>query len=384
MKSKVAVVRCDSYQIETVSEAVTKGIDLLGGISAFTQAGENILFKPNLLVGDRPEKSSTTHPMVFQAVSEAFKGGGANLFYGDSPGKGNPERTAQQAGLKDVADKLGITLADFRAAQKVSHPNALLAKQLMIAKGAMEADGIVSICKMKTHGFTRITGAVKNQFGCIPGLRKAEYHVKMPDIYEFSKVLVDINTLLKPRLYIMDGIIAMEGNGPRGGEPVPMNTLLFSSDPVALDAVFCQLIHLKPEFVPTMKLGLKAGLGTYKADDIEIIGDNIDGLKNAEFKAVHRKPDRLASARYFPTFLKNIISPRPVIDYETCVNCGACILQCPVDPKALNWQQRTQRTQTEKPVYNYKDCIRCYCCQEICPEKAITIKTPFLGRLIYR
>jgi len=89
---------------------------------------------------------------------------------------------------------------------------------------------------MKTHGFQRMTGAVKNQFGCIPGALKGEFHVKVPDASNFAKMLIDLNTYIHPRLYVMDGIIAMEGNGPRGGTPKKMNVILFSTDPIALDS----------------------------------------------------------------------------------------------------------------------------------------------------
>jgi uncharacterized protein (DUF362 family)/Pyruvate/2-oxoacid:ferredoxin oxidoreductase delta subunit len=381
MESKAAVVRCEDYNQENVRQAVKKGINLLGGVSALAKPWEKVLLKPNLLVGDKPTKGITTHPMVLQAVGEVFKEGGAKLFYGDSPGIGKPERAAKKAGYTKVAEVLEMQLADFQTGVTVSFPGALLAKQLYLAAGALEADGIVSISKMKTHGFTRITGAVKNQFGCIPGVRKSEYHVKMPDVYDFSRVCVDINRFLKPRLYVMDGIVAMEGNGPRGGELVNMKVLLFSTDPVALDAVFCRLIDLNPGFVPTEEIGKEGMLGTYKSAEIEIVGDNIEGLINKNFQVVRRPPERLTASRSFPNFLKNHISPRPVINDERCVNCGQCVLQCPVNPKAVNWPEGDK---SQKPVYNYKRCIRCYCCQEICPEKAITIKVPFLGRLIYR
>ncbi len=381
MKSTVAVIRCESYDEGDVKRAVREGIERVGGVSSFAKAGERIVLKPNLLAGDPPEKAVTTHPSVFTAVGEVFKSTGAVVLYGDSPGKGKPERIAQQAGIKDAADALGIELADFRTAVTVSYPEALLAKQLSLAAGVLEADGIISLPKMKAHGFTRITGAVKNQFGCLPGLQKAEFHVKMPDIFNFSKVLVDINTYLKPRLYIMDGIVAMEGNGPRGGEPVGMNVLLFSTDPVALDAVFCRLIDLKPEFVPFMAFGEESGLGTYQWDAVELVGDDIGGLVSRDFKVERRLVDRMVSAGSFPPFLKRLISPRPVINYDYCINCGSCVLQCPVEPKAVDW---VGGGEGGKPVYDYPRCIRCYCCQEICPEKAITIKVPLLGRLIPR
>ncbi len=380
IQSKVALIKCDNYDEAKVSLAVKRGIDLLGGISCFAKPGEKIVLKPNLLAGDPPEKAVTTHPIVFKVIGEIFKSTGANIFYGDSPGIGKPERIAHLAGIKKVADNLNIKFADFRNAVKISYPDALLAKQLELAKGVVDADGIISIPKMKTHGFTRITGAVKNQFGCLPGLQKAEFHVKMPDIYDFSRVLVDINNFLKPRLYIMDGILAMQGNGPRGGEPVEMKVLLFSNDPVALDSVFCKLIDLKPEFVPYMKFGRESGLGTDLYNEIAIVGDDIKGLINKSFEVTRKPPSQFVSARSFPPFLKNLITPKPVIIYEQCVNCGSCIQQCPVLPKALYWSGRKKDKQ---PIYNYKLCIRCFCCQEICPEKAIYIKTPLLGRLIH-
>lgn len=385
MKSKVAVIKCDNYSEENVRAAVEEGIDLVGGISCFVEPEEKILLKPNMLVGDKPERGTTTHPMVLRSVAEVFRENGASLFYGDSPGVGKPERAAKQAGYKDAADAFHMELADFHTAVKVSFPEAILAKQLFLAKGVLEVDGIVSISKMKTHGFTRITGAVKNQFGCIPGFRKAEYHVKMQDIYDFSRVLVDINRYLQPRLYIMDGIVAMEGNSPRGGELVNMNVLLFSTDPVALDTVCCRLMDLDPDFVPTNKIGTDAGLGTYREEEIEIVGcDNIDELVNKNLEVIRRPPDRVIRSRAYPAFLKNYISPRPVTDPQRCVRCGQCVLQCPVDPKALDWPGGIPKREKPVPVYDYKRCIRCYCCQEICPEKAITIKVPLLGRLIHR
>jgi uncharacterized protein (DUF362 family)/Pyruvate/2-oxoacid:ferredoxin oxidoreductase delta subunit len=380
-RSLVAVVSCENYQPDRVGEAIKKGINLVGGVSCFADAGEKILLKPNLLVGDKPDKGATTHPLVLQAVGQVFKERGALLSYGDSPGLGKPERAARQAGYQDAADIVGMQLADFQTAVTVSFPEALLAKQLVLAAGALEADGIISLSKMKTHGFTRVTGAVKNQFGCIPGLRKAEYHVKMPDVYDFSRILVDINRYLKPRLYIMDGIAAMEGNGPRGGELIGMKVLLFSTDPIALDAVCCRLMDLNPEFVPTAKIGREAGLGTYLPREIELLGDDIEPLINKKFKVVRRPPEPLAAARSYPGFLKKWISPRPVMNRERCVNCGQCVLQCPVNPKAIDWPQGDKG---KKPVFDYQRCIRCYCCQEICPEKAITINVPLLGRLIYR
>lgn len=379
--STVAVIGCRGYSQSETLDAVQRGIDLLGGIQSFVRNGESILLNPNLLAGDVPEKLVTTHPAVFGAVAAIFRNGGGKLLYGDSPGIGKPARAAQRSGIKGVADRAGITAADFSTPVEISFPEGTVAKKLILARGAVDADGIISISKMKTHGLTRITGAVKNQFGLVPGLLKGEYHVKMPDIRHFSTVLVDITRYIKPRLYIMDGIMAMEGNGPRSGSPKEMGVLLFSTDPVALDSVFCRLINLDPRFVPTMKPGKESGLGVYDPTQIQLVGDPMEPLIQNDFDIKRHPPDDMETVRHFPTFLKPYISPKPVIDYDTCTNCGSCVKQCPVVPRAVDWQKDSKNP---KPEYDYKLCIRCYCCQEICPHRAITIHTPLLGRLFRR
>ena len=135
----------------------------------------------------------------------------------------------------------------------------------------LEADALISVCKMKTHALEYITGAVKNQYGCVQGFHKAKGHTLYSDPVSFARMLGDLNRLVKPRLYILDGITAMEGNGPTSGDPVPMRLLLLSADPVALDSVFCHLIHLDPQLVPTNVQGEQMGLGTWRPENIELL-----------------------------------------------------------------------------------------------------------------
>ena len=219
-----------------VFEAVKRGVDLLGGMGRFIRPGEKILLKPNLLVGDAPEKAISPHPAVFQAVGRLAQTVTPSLSYGDSPGFGRPSTQARRPGLAAAAEMLGIPLGDFENGREIVFADSPFIKHFTLTNGAIDADGILSIAKFKTHGFMVITGAVKNQFGCIPGVHKAEFHIKTPNPFDFGKMLVCLNLYLRPRLYIVDGIVAMEGNGPRGGDPVQMNVLLLSADPIALDA----------------------------------------------------------------------------------------------------------------------------------------------------
>jgi len=376
-KAQVAVIKCDTYDYEHVYDAVEAGLKLLGGISNFVREGEKILIKPNVLIGTNPEKCVCTHPSVFKAVGVIIKKAKVTLSYGDSSGFGRSEANMIRAKLKQVADELGIVLADFGKGQYVSHNRALLNKRFFLANGVLESDGLVSLPKLKTHGLTRITGAVKNQFGCIPGFRKSQFHVKMADPFDFAKMLVDLNTLIKPRLYIMDGIIAMEGNGPRSGKPKKLGVLLFSCDPVAIDSIACKLINLNPEYVPTSKAGEEAGLGTYHYDNIEIIGDNIESFIDKDFEVL-RKPVMPVSSGLLRTFIRNQTCPKPIINGNICTNCGICVIHCPVKPKAVNWHNGDE---ANLPTFKYEHCIRCYCCQELCPEGAIDIGETVLGRI---
>lgn len=361
--------------------AVRRGLELLGGAARFAGPGDNILLKPNMLSGDPPSRAVTTHPAVLQAVAAELRACGARLLFGDSPGLGSMESVARRNGLWQAAIDSGAAPADFHTAERVDHPGGRLLRQMVLARGAVEATGIVSLSKMKTHGLTRISGAVKNLFGCVPGLRKGEYHVKMPDSADFSRALADIAGCLRPRLHVMDGIVAMEGNGPRGGTPRPMRVLLFSTDPLALDAAFCRLIDLPPGCVPTLAAGAAAGLGVAELEAIEWLGDPPGSLTEPDFRVARTAPDRMAAKRKFPAFLKNRITPRPRIDVARCTGCGSCVAICPVRPRAMFWPDGQPRV---SPSWHAARCIRCYCCQEICPQQAITLPVPLLGRIIHR
>ena len=377
--SIVAAVRCASYDRAEVQEAVNRGLGLLGGAKAFVQPGERILLKPNLLSGRAPERAVTTHPSVFQTVATAFQTAGATLLYGDSPGFGNPQTAAQRAGLLEVAQELGVELADFTHGEIVSFPEGRQNKQFTIARGVLNADGIVSLPKLKSHGLTRMTGAIKNQFGCIPGTLKAEFHARLPRVDLFSQMLVDLNRFLKPRLFIMDGIVAMEGNGPQNGTPRPMNVLLFSRDPVAIDAAVCRLIELDPKLVLPIQYGIEFGLGAY--ENIEYLGDSIESFVCEDFIVNRRALSTTEGPGRASRIARRFVVPRPFIRAAKCTQCGTCVSVCPVDPKAVEFRSVGR---TAPPVHDYQRCIRCYCCQELCPEGAIEVATPLLGRLIHR
>ena len=379
MKSKVAVIPCEGYEAKEVYEAVERGVSLLGGWERFVKTDEKVLLKPNLLNRADPDRAVTTHPAVFEAVILSLKDKGfGRISYGDSPGHpGGVEKTAEVCGLKEVADRLEIPLADFTCSRTVEHIRGRTSRKFEICQGALDCDGIVNLCKMKTHQLERITGGVKNMFGCVYGMNKGATHAKYPDAESFAQMLVDLNLLLKARLHIMDGIVAMEGNGPGSGTPVKMNVILLSEDPVALDATFCRLIDLDPSAIPTIFYGAIFGLGRWKEEDIEILGvKDLSDHCNPHFDVPREKG---YGGKWAVLGKLKVLARKPVILKHKCIRCGACVQACPLEDKAVAFPQREGepvRTggKREVPVYDYKKCIRCYCCQEMCPEQAIIVK----------
>jgi len=376
-KEQVALVECSTYQEENVYQAVRKGIGLLGGASRFAQPGEDIVLKPNLLAPAAPEELVTPHPSVFRAAARVFQESGVNLSYGDSPSLPPTETAARSAGIADAAEELGIPLADFENGEDVVFPEGKQNQRFTIARGVEAADGIISLSKMKPHNLTRLTGAIKNNFGCIPGVLKGEFHIKLPDADGFSRMLVDLNRYIKPRLCIMDGIIAMHREGPRGGDPIYMNTLLIGSNPGTVDAVFSHLAGLDPATVPTARWASEYGLCSYLEDDIEILGAPLSSLINSDYQVP--SAGLAGGAMSAIPIARTLVLPKLLIDASKCTQCGTCVESCPVTPKVVDFPDGDE---TRPPIYDLNRCIRCYCCHENCPESAIRISTTLLGRLL--
>jgi len=377
MNPRVALVACPNYQTDQVETALRRALDLLGGIRKYAQFAETVLLKPNLLTAALPEKAVITHPSVFEAFCRILVDEGVHVRYGDSPGIGTSKATIRATGFKNIADYFAADIADFSTQIRLDSPEGKLLKQMVLCPAVIECDGIFSISKLKTHGLVRMTGAIKNLFGCVPGLLKGEYHVRMPDITLFSQALLDIAHCVSPRLHIMDAIVAMSGNGPRSGHPTFIGALLLSDDAVALDRVACRLIHLPEEFVPTLLAASKNN--TLFKEQIDILGDPVSSLSRPDFDIARYPVDILASRHHFPPFIKQFITPRPAIDAQKCIRCGLCVQVCPVQPKAMLITQKE-----EPPTVNMDRCIRCYCCQELCPHGAISLTKPWLGRWLHK
>ena len=376
-RSRVALIACPDYDPERVRAAVRRGFDLLGP-RAIPQGSRGLLLKPNLLRPAPAEKGVTTHPAVFQAVAGLLKAAGHSLSYGDSPnGMFAPLATARASGLHAAAEALGVPLADFETGVDVSFPEGVLDRRFTVARAAVDTGGMVSLPRLKTHGLTLMTGALKNTFGVIPGGRKGEYHVTHPDLESFSRMIVDLNRAVPPRLVVMDAITVMEGNGPANGRLRPVGVLVITTDPVAADAVGCRIMGMDPSSVPFIRMAEEAGLGNARPEKIELLGDPLEKFICRDLD-VRTRPLGQNVPGFLMRVAKSLIVSKPVIDAEKCSRCGQCIDACPTEPKSLGWGHPDGPHGV--PRYLYSTCIRCYCCQETCATGAISIRrAPLAG-----
>ncbi|RKX81744.1 MAG: hypothetical protein DRP57_11400 [Spirochaetes bacterium] len=375
--SRVALIPCSSYDRDTVCNAVEQGVELLGGIDRFLIKKEKVLLKPNLLAPDSPERGSTTHPSVFFGIGALLRKKGYKVVYGDSFAVGSGLFVAKRNGIHAAAEELGIENVPFKKVREVKVKNAVQNSVFQIAEEIFKTNNFINIPKLKTHGLTVMTGALKNIFGVIPGLLKPEFHMRLPSPDLFENMLVDLNRAIKSSLIVMDAVDSMEGNGPRNGTLVHTGVIIISDDPAAVDATGALLMGVKPESVPLIRKAGEAGIGNVNEEKIEYLGGSLKDFTVRKFSFPPRTSIKKNAEETSGIALKlrNWFIPKPVIDSEVCTKCGNCVRICPVTPKALS------QNKGEVPQYNYNLCIRCYCCQETCPEGAISIKTPLLGKI---
>lgn len=377
MKSKVVLLPCGEYDEEKIYSLLKQGLDLLGGVEALIPKEAKILLKPNLLKKAEVEKAVITHPVVVGAFARILRENGyEHIVLADSCGHGTTQAVIRGTGMDTYLEKYHIPAIDYSEGVKTAYPQGIQAKEFILPKELLDQDCVISLSKMKTHALERITGAVKNSYGFVYGFHKAKGHTQYPSADSFARMLIDLNKCVAPKLYVMDGIVAMEGNGPGSGDPVPMNVMLMSTDPVALDSVFSCLIYLKPEMVPTNYHGEKMGLGTWKEEEITLlIPDGEISMAEAvkKYGNLAFNVDRTEVRKNIWTRMAGalkIFQKKPYIETDKCVRCGICVQSCPVPGKAVDFRKGKDKP----PVYDYRKCIRCFCCQEMCPKKAIKVK----------
>jgi len=376
----VSISSCSTYDVSDVAHALDAALSPLGGMAAFVRPGDTVLLKVNLLSRALPEKAVTTHPEVVRAVIRSAKAAGGVVTVGDSPGGPNTASGVrhiwEDSGIGAVCAEESVALILFDDdCVRVSNPAGSLYGAFTLGKAVVDTDVLITLPKFKTHGFMMFTGAVKNLFGCIPGLEKAQFHLTVPDRDDFGSMLVDLMLACKPKLAIMDAVVGMEGEGPAGGTPRQVGALIASADSVALDVVASAMAGLDPLEVYSNKAAARRGMGPSSADEVEVVGVDWRSLSPEGF-ALPLKDLSSKMPPWLGKRLRGWTTARPHLAKSTeCTKCKKCQESCPVNAIVVG---------PDGPSFDYTLCIRCYCCQELCPPQVIGLSVPPLAKFMSR
>jgi uncharacterized protein (DUF362 family) len=266
--SQVALVKG-----ERGHEPVLKALDLINFEMALVNY-KKVLIKVNFITDMTWDTGATTDPIVVEAIIRKLKSLPLTVQVVESDATmTNADRAFEKTGMKEMCDRNGVECVNLRHLKdrvKLEIPGCETLKSITVPRIVAES-AIISAAKLKTHVSTGVTLGMKNLFGLLPDKMKAKYHAR-----GISKVVVDINSVIKPVLTVIDGFVGMEGKGPVQGSPVKMDLIIASKDVVAADATGCRLMGIDPHSLSHIRKAYEKNLGNI--DNIVVLGEKIEDL----------------------------------------------------------------------------------------------------------
>jgi len=303
----VALQRCRSYNPQQVHLAISRQLELLGGADCFFQKGQRVLIKPNLIVPKGPDMPAQTHPEVIYAMAKIVKEAGAFPVVGDSPAWSTPAGCLKVLGIDQRLKELGVEIVNLNKPVRMK----IARVSVGISRVALEADAIINLPKLKAHQQLGATFAFKNMYGCVAGLagkEKAYWHfARGGEVESFCRMIIGIYQKLNPVLNIIDGIVAMEGQGPINGRPREVGYLVAGTDPTACERVCCDLVGFEPADLPLLVTAGKMGVGIPTDEPISIVGDTFTKPACSNFKPAIQTPLRFSFGHICKSIAKQCI-----------------------------------------------------------------------------
>jgi uncharacterized protein (DUF362 family) len=262
-----------------VHEAVREAMELAGW-KDYIPEGSDLALKPNLGF-DFIFPGAVTSPWVVEGVIKVVleRASSITLVEADQV-LVNIEKSFEQSRLQAILDEYGVNWFNMSKGRfiDVPVPEGLYFKSIKIPE-IITRSILITIPVMKTHDKSQLSGAIKNQWGLLEFNRYNLHPV-------LNEVLVDLHQAVKPAFAVCDATVALEGDGPKTGQPRICDRILASSDIVALDSVTARLMGFDPLQIPHLTMAQEKGIGKCDPDSIEVKGEDITGL-NFKFKPAH-------------------------------------------------------------------------------------------------
>lgn len=381
-KAIVSAAPNKEHTSSSVSQALLDLLDHLNPpLPALVKRGDRVLVKVNMgCSGARdPEDRFTTHPAVAEAIIRVLHDCGAVVSFGDDVARAGKycEQIWRATGMWDVAKRTGASLIDFvSAGAREVRGGLLYPRRYLITNAYFEADVVINAANCRSHAGIGMSGAIKNMFGCVVGLRKLLIHILFPgDARKFGQAIADIHRVIPADLSFLDLTSVLEGHG--AGQAIrPVGLMLASTDPVALDTVAAHTIGYQEVPIWTTYYGNELGLGCNDLEQICVRGMDWSSFEKPRLKYPFLPPVTKLSLYERISGLANhtVLWPRPVITEAKCTGCGDCAARCPVHcikPAPNN-------------VYSIDlhQCVDCGCCLKVCEVGATNLEFVGLAKAI--
>ncbi len=302
----VSIVKAPAGQVqEKVREAME-----LADYQSHIPRGEPVALKPNL-GWDILIPGAISAPWVVEGVIQVLKEYASEIYVVESDQVVvNVEDAVRKTRILDICKKHNVPWVNMSKGQFVrsKDDSRLVLKHIHIPE-ILTRTHLVTLPLMKTHNKSTLTGAIKNQWGCLETLRHNFHPV-------LSEALVDLNKLLKPKFAVMDATIGLEGNGPKSGFPKEMGLVLASGDLVALDAIAAQIMGFDPRQIEHLMLCEKHGIGTARSEQIQVTGESLRDHQTTFLTAKHNAVSGL-EVIFRSSFMRKLIFDTPVFNLMT-------------------------------------------------------------------
>jgi uncharacterized protein (DUF362 family) len=240
-------------------EKARRAVEAIGGMERFVRRGERVVIKPNASWNRLPEQAANTHPEVVAAVVAMVKAAGASRIWVADVPVNNAERCFARSGIGLAARQAGAEVvfpdtADFRDV----FVGGMTLHTAKVFYPFVDADRVINVPVAKHHGLTLATMAMKNWYGMLGGHRALLHQ-------DIHRSIVDLATLARSTLTVLDGTRVLMGNGPSGGSLQDVrveNAVAASTDEVAIDAFGATLLGRRPDEIEFIRLAESRGLGT--------------------------------------------------------------------------------------------------------------------------
>jgi uncharacterized protein (DUF362 family) len=246
---------------------VFAALDLIDFARVFAER-ERVLIKVNFITDKPWDTGATTDPIVVEAIIRRLQRLPVEIQVVESDATGtNADRAFERTGMKAMCDRNGVECLNLRRLRdKVTLPipDGETLRTISVPRLVAETP-IISAAKLKTHTETGVTLGMKNMFGLLPDKFKAKYHLR-----GMHNVVVDVSTVLRPAVTVIDGFVGMEGRGPVRGTPVRMDLILAGTDPVATDATACRVMGIDPHEIRYIQRAHEKGFG--RIDAVDVLG----------------------------------------------------------------------------------------------------------------